>query len=186
MKSGGEGFVGVNEIMGFGQSLGFVPSQVEFALRHGVDKRLLQSGPRQSDEAARRYRISSVGAYTYKKLLPAFISIDAVVLDTPIVSKMPRRRLPIPVKSRIASCARSTSSTILMSAGRNWREGSWRSIGGRLAPGCALILGAWNAVLGGRRVQEGRHGGDHHAGAGGTATCSACRTRIRAPRLLLI
>lgn len=80
-----EGFVGIDEIMVFGQSLGYVPAQIEFALRHGVDKRLLQMGPQRGDETSRRYRITTVGAYTYKKLLPTFIYVDAVVVDTPIV-----------------------------------------------------------------------------------------------------
>ncbi len=82
-----EGFVGVDEVMEFGQSLGYVPAQVEFALRHGVDKRLLQTGPQQADEVSRRYRITSVGGYTYKKLLPTFIYVDAVVVDTPVVDR---------------------------------------------------------------------------------------------------
>jgi hypothetical protein len=82
-----EGFVGIDEIMEFGQSLGYAPAQVEFALRHGVDKRLLQTGPHRADELSRRYRITSVGAYTYKKLLPTFIYVDAVVVDTPVVDK---------------------------------------------------------------------------------------------------
>lgn len=80
-----EGFVGIDEIMVFGQSLGYIPAQIEFALRHGADKRLLQAGPRSADETARRYRITTVGAYTYKKLVPTFIYVDAVVVDTPIV-----------------------------------------------------------------------------------------------------
>jgi len=80
-----EGFVGIDQIMAFGQSLGYVPAQIEFALRHGVDKRLLQVGPQRLDDSSRRYRITTVGAYTYKKLLPSFIYVDAVVVDTPIV-----------------------------------------------------------------------------------------------------
>jgi hypothetical protein len=80
-----EGYVEIDEIMEFGQSLGYLPAQLDFALRHGVDKRLLQMGPRREDAATRRYRITSVGAYTYKKLLPTFIYMDAIVVDTPIV-----------------------------------------------------------------------------------------------------
>jgi hypothetical protein len=80
-----EGYVGVDEIMSFAQALGYVPAQIDFALRHAVDKRLLQIGPQQANESTRRYRITTVGAYTYKKLLPTFIYVDAVVVDTPIV-----------------------------------------------------------------------------------------------------
>jgi hypothetical protein len=80
-----EGFVGMDRIMDFGQGLGFTPSQVEFAVRHGENKRLLQRSPRVGDEIARRYRITTVGAYTYKRLMGTFVYLDAVVVDTPIV-----------------------------------------------------------------------------------------------------
>jgi hypothetical protein len=33
----------------------------------------------------RRYRLTTVGVYTYRKLLPTFIYVDAVVVDTPVV-----------------------------------------------------------------------------------------------------
>jgi hypothetical protein len=79
-----EGFVGIDEIMAYAQSVEYLPAQIEFALRHAVDKRLLQPAP-QSDQQSRRYRITTIGAYTYKKLLPTFIYVDAVVVDTPIV-----------------------------------------------------------------------------------------------------
>jgi hypothetical protein len=82
-----DGFVAIDEIMLFGQSFGFLPAQIEFALRHALDKRLLQGGPPRDDENPRRYRITTVGAYTYKKLVRTFGYIDAVVVDTPIVDK---------------------------------------------------------------------------------------------------
>ncbi|MCA1652178.1 MAG: hypothetical protein LC753_18575 [Acidobacteria bacterium] len=80
-----EGFVDIDEIMDFGQSLSYLPAQIEFALRHGIDKRLLNTGPQRRELTSRRYRITSVGAYTYRKLVPTFIYMDAVVVDTPIV-----------------------------------------------------------------------------------------------------
>jgi hypothetical protein len=80
-----EGFVEVEELLELTQALGFLPSQTEFALRHAVDKRLIQLNPSRNDEAVRRYRITTVGAYTYKRLLTRFVYIDAMVVDTPIV-----------------------------------------------------------------------------------------------------
>ena len=91
-----EGFVDIDEIMGFGQALSYLPAQVEFALRHGVDKRLLNMGPQRRELTSRRYRITSVGAYTYRKLVPTFIYMDAVVVDTPIVDPV--------VEDAIAHC----------------------------------------------------------------------------------
>lgn len=80
-----EGYVPVDDIMAFAQGIGFLPQQIDFALRHGVDKKLLQAAPLNATDSTRRYRITTVGAYTYKKLLPTFIYLDAVVVDTPIV-----------------------------------------------------------------------------------------------------
>jgi hypothetical protein len=80
-----DGYVSIEEIFRFAQGVGFVPSQAEFALRRGVAGRLLQPSPRSHDETALRYRITTVGAYTYKKLMGTFVYLDAVVVDTPVV-----------------------------------------------------------------------------------------------------
>lgn len=82
-----EGYVPVDEVIGFAQGLGFLPTQIDFALRHAVGKKLLQEAPLQPTDATRRYRITTIGGYTYKKLLPSFIYLDAVVVDTPIVDR---------------------------------------------------------------------------------------------------
>jgi predicted type IV restriction endonuclease len=80
-----EGFVDVERIMAFSQDLGFLPAQIEFALRRAAQRRLLQRSPRTQDDGRRRYRITTVGAYTYKKLMGSFVYLDAVIVDTPIV-----------------------------------------------------------------------------------------------------
>jgi hypothetical protein len=80
-----EGFVAIDHLLAFGQSLGYTPSQVRFALRHATNRRLLQASPRIGEEPHQRYRITTVGAYTFKKLMGTFVYLDAVVIDTPIV-----------------------------------------------------------------------------------------------------
>jgi GTPase SAR1 family protein len=80
-----EGYVRMRAVMDFGQSLGFAPRQIEFALRHAAARRLLQVSPREATDAGLRYRITTVGAYTYKKLMGTFVYLDAVIVDTPIV-----------------------------------------------------------------------------------------------------
>lgn len=80
-----EGYVPVEEIMRYAQGLGFLPDQADFALRRGVQGRLLQPSPRSHDETARRFRITTVGAYTYKKLMGTFVYLDAIVVDAPVV-----------------------------------------------------------------------------------------------------
>lgn len=82
-----EGFVQMDTIMSFGQGLGFLPSQIEFAVRHASSRRLVQASPRDGQDQRRRLRITTVGAYTYKKLMGSFVYLDAVVVDTPIVDE---------------------------------------------------------------------------------------------------
>jgi len=80
-------------IIRFGQELGFSSAQIEFAITHATTRRLLQATPRNSDDQRRRYRITTVGAYTYKKLMGTFVYLDAVVVDTPIVDEQAAKRL---------------------------------------------------------------------------------------------
>lgn len=82
-----EGYVQMAAVMDFGQRLGFLPAQIEFAVRHATSRRLLQASPREADDIRRRVRITTVGAYTYKKLMSTFVYLDAVVVDTPIVDE---------------------------------------------------------------------------------------------------
>lgn len=79
-----EGFLSMDAIMGFAQGLGFVPSQIEFAIKHAVRTRLLQRSVRVGGDSAAEYRITTVGAYTYRKLAGRFVYLDAIVIDTPI------------------------------------------------------------------------------------------------------
>jgi hypothetical protein len=82
-----QGYVTRDEVSRFAQAVGFTPAQAEFALRAGVRGRLLQASPRSHEETAVRYRITTIGAYTYKKLMGTFVYMDAVVVDTPIVDE---------------------------------------------------------------------------------------------------
>jgi hypothetical protein len=81
------GFVAVDDLLRFAQTFGFMPAQAEFALRHAVDTRLMQLNPEDAREHGRAYRITTVGAYTYRRLLGRFVYIDAVVSDTPVVDE---------------------------------------------------------------------------------------------------
>jgi hypothetical protein len=82
-----EGYVAVDEVLAFAQGLGYTPAQLAFAIKHGTTRKLLQASPRIGDDLQRRYRITTVGAYTYKKLMGTFVYLDAVVVDTPIVEE---------------------------------------------------------------------------------------------------
>ena len=121
-----QGFVEIDEIMSFGQNLGYLPSQVEFGLRHGVHKRLLQLAPQGADELARRYRITTVGVYTYRKLLPTFIYMDAVVVDTPIVDG--------DVEREIANCREVGDRLERARAFVAYLDDQWEAVGGDAKP----------------------------------------------------
>jgi hypothetical protein len=82
---GQEGYADVGQVMAFAQGLQFTPAQVEFALSYCDNKRLLQSSGDPANLQRRAYRITTVGAYTYKRLMGTFVYVDAVLVDTPIV-----------------------------------------------------------------------------------------------------
>jgi hypothetical protein len=52
----------VDDIMEFAQAVGLPPTQIDFALRHGIDKKLLQAAPLHATDSTPRYRITTVGA----------------------------------------------------------------------------------------------------------------------------
>lgn len=82
-----EGYLSMDSIMEFAQRLGFNPGQIEYATRHAVKTRLLQRSARLGGKSAAEFRITTVGAYTYRKLICRFVYLDAVVVDTPIVDR---------------------------------------------------------------------------------------------------
>jgi hypothetical protein len=117
-----EGYVGIQAIMDFAQGLGFLPIQVEFALRHGTSRRLLQASPRGPSEVGRRYRITTVGSYTYKKLIGTFVYLDAVVVDTPIVDES--------IASQIDDCHDIEARVDRMVLFKRYLDEAWKSFEG--------------------------------------------------------
>ncbi len=84
--SGPELFVRVQGAYAFAQGFGFQPSQIQFALDRADRKGLLEFSPllvRGHPDA--RCRITTVGAYCYKRLISSMAYVDAVIVDTPIV-----------------------------------------------------------------------------------------------------
>ena len=86
-----QGFVPVAAIFEHGQSLGFQPAQIQFALERALKKRLLESDPQFSVPAdVLSYRLTTVGAYTANKVAFDFSYIDGMTVDTPIVDQAAR------------------------------------------------------------------------------------------------
>jgi len=83
-----DGYVFRVAIHSYAQTLGYHKTQVDLALSRAADNlwRLIQPAPDESPETSSRYRITTAGAYTYKRLLELFVYIDAMIIDTPITS----------------------------------------------------------------------------------------------------
>ncbi|WP_275291350.1 hypothetical protein [Amycolatopsis sp. La24] len=85
-KIGKEGYVTVDDVYSFGQSLGFDVDQISSALEYAQIKRLIDTAPRESgDRIQKHYRITTVGAYTVRNLINYFAYSDAVIIDTSIL-----------------------------------------------------------------------------------------------------
>ena len=80
-----EGFVEVAKVYDFCQNLGFVPSQINFALERVRFKNLVDTIPKFGEGPPESYRITSAGAYTFMELSKEFSYVDAMIVDTPIV-----------------------------------------------------------------------------------------------------
>jgi hypothetical protein len=90
-SSGQQGYVDAAPFYEFAQSLGFAPSQVNFAVQRAIDKKLIEPSPAFLDKAeAVAYRITTIGAYTIKQLCKYFSYVDAMIVDTPIVDDKTR------------------------------------------------------------------------------------------------
>jgi GTPase SAR1 family protein len=72
----------------FAQDFGFQLHQVNYTLGRLVGKKLLETNTKVLEDAATsllHYRVTSVGAFYYKRLVNMFVYVDPMVVDTPIV-----------------------------------------------------------------------------------------------------
>lgn len=88
-----EGFVEAARVYDFCQGLGFLPSQIDFALERARFKNLVDPIPRFGEGPPESYRITSAGAYTFMELSKEFSYVDAMIVDTPIIDPEYRPRI---------------------------------------------------------------------------------------------
>jgi hypothetical protein len=81
-----EGFINTFEIYKILQNLGFKENEIETALLRCIKNSLLAVSETESDSLPKRVRILPAGAYTLMKLGCMFSYIDAIIIDTPIIS----------------------------------------------------------------------------------------------------
>jgi len=102
-KSALDGFVHISNIYEYLQTLGYHPNQVSWAIQRLLYRKLLESATKQNkpkeqtavqySDTTSYYRITTVGAYYVKRLVTQFNYLDAVVVDTPILSYDVRTRI---------------------------------------------------------------------------------------------
>jgi len=92
-----DGFVAVPTIYEYLQTVGFAPSQIDWAIERLVRKNLIESVAKSPEPPATglfsHYRLTTIGAYYVKKLITRFTYIDAMVIDTPIVDANMRTQI---------------------------------------------------------------------------------------------
>lgn len=132
-----EGFVDVDKIFSFTQTIGFEPFQVHSALDRLTDKRLIEANPKFADTTSKSaYRTTTVGMYVLSRLVRWFVYIDAVVVDTPILDHDTRLNI-INAEQVDRRVARGKYLSItLTGSGANSRPPPFPSTGRRRAGTC--------------------------------------------------
>ena len=93
---GNEGYVAEAAIIEFCQSIGFQSSQIEFALRRALVRKLIEIHTKDvevADKTSQFWRLTSVGGYYYRKLVSRFEYVDAMIIDTPITDQAIRGKI---------------------------------------------------------------------------------------------
>ena len=84
-----EGFVPVDRVYEYCQSLGFIPEQIDVAIIRAFGKKLIETGARRIPTPGKiegfGVRPTPIGLYHIQELLQNFNYLDAVVVDTPIL-----------------------------------------------------------------------------------------------------
>lgn len=96
-RSSRHGFVGLDELYDFAQGLGYLVNQVDEHIGRLWKKRLIETSgrvkPIDKDVSTSSVRITTIGAYHFRKLPRMFVYYDAVITDTPILDRGWRERI---------------------------------------------------------------------------------------------
>lgn len=90
------GYTSHATLIEFAQDYGFQLPQINYSLQRLLTKRLLETNTKVSDESTNtllHYRITSVGAFYYKRLINTFAYVDPMIVDTPILDAVVRREI---------------------------------------------------------------------------------------------
>ncbi|MDT3445989.1 hypothetical protein [Pseudofrankia sp. BMG5.37] len=85
-----DGFIDEGAMYQHLQALGYSAEQIESHIDRSIDRKLLQSG---REGGPRKLRVTSAGAYMYKRMMAYFTYLDAMVVDTPITDPVVRAKI---------------------------------------------------------------------------------------------
>jgi hypothetical protein len=93
-KSANTGFVETPRVYAALQNWGFTPSQIDAGLSRAYAAGLVETATRREPEPpatiAETVRISALGSYHLQRLVCYFVYVDAMIVDTPIMSETAR------------------------------------------------------------------------------------------------
>jgi len=115
------------------QNLGFTSDQICSSLRRCTNKKLIETSQRVTFEEdingtligdmPDSFRVTSVGAYHFKRWLGVFTYFDAMVFDTPILDKEVREHMAININSFAIECRHKRAEEF-----RNYLQEIWKDI----------------------------------------------------------
>lgn len=91
-----EGFVDAANIYEYAQRAGFTPAQINGSLLRALRKNLLEAEGRdvpQNGQTPRLFRVTTIGSYHIARLIRQFAYVDAIVVDTPVLDGVVRKRI---------------------------------------------------------------------------------------------
>ena len=106
------GFVEITNVYQSLQDLGYTPEQIDFSFRIALDKKLIQTESHDTTWSEEMQpslvRATTIGAYHVQRLMTMFTYIDAVLVDTPILSEKERQKITVEndIPSRIEVASR--------------------------------------------------------------------------------
>ena len=92
-STGSKGYVEADELLSAATGWGFAQEQVGGQLERAFSANLLEGNDEGGD--AGLCRVTTIGVYTLRRLLPSFVYLDAVVVDTPIVEVSARAEITL-------------------------------------------------------------------------------------------
>ncbi len=96
---GNDGFVETQYVYDSLQAIGYSPDRIDFAVSHAINKKLVQTSgriiPTGNEEMPMSMRVTPSGLYHAYRLAGSFQYLDAMIVDTPILTDSVREKMRV-------------------------------------------------------------------------------------------